>query len=109
MTLFQNRVMMLITGFRNLCVFEVNGLMQVLNDLLEQDYSMALRKHMITEAQMELFCDDTQVNQVVDLIRMHARTGQQESGRMYVRDVTATYAIDNPSACRHLFAKPDGR
>jgi nitrogen regulatory protein P-II 1 len=79
-------------GFRNLCVLDVKGLMPAMN-AQEQDYSLELGGRMITEARLELFCDDTQVEQVVTLTRMHALSGQSESGRVYVSDVSAAYII----------------
>ncbi len=66
--------------------------MRALNNL-EQDYSLEFGERMITEARLELFCDDTQVEQVVALMRMHARTGQQKSGWVYVSDVSAAYIV----------------
>lgn len=80
-------------GFRNLSVLDVKGLMQVLNDL-DQDYSLELGERMTTEVRLEMFCDDTQVEQAVALIRLHARSGQPDSGRVYVSDVCTAYIIE---------------
>lgn len=80
-------------GFSNPGVLDVKGLMQVLNDL-DQDYSLELGERMTTEVRLEMFCDDTQVEEAVALIRMHARSGQPDSGRVYVSDVNNTYFIE---------------
>jgi len=73
-------------GFRNLSVVDVKGTLKAL-DNKEQDYSVELGSTIITEIKLELVCDDTQMDEVIQLIQQHARTGQTDAGWIYVIDI----------------------
>ena len=50
---------------------------------------------MITEAKLELICEDERVGEAVALIKENGRTGQAISGWVYVLDIGSISAIEN--------------
>lgn len=60
----------------------------------EQDYSVELGGTVISEVQMDLFCEDDQVDRAVEIFRRVGRTGQPASGWVYVGPVEQVHAID---------------
>ncbi|MEX0958899.1 MAG: P-II family nitrogen regulator [Burkholderiales bacterium] len=83
-------------GFRNITVIDVKGTLRAL-DPKEQDYSIELAELVITEVKLELVVENEAVDRVIDLICERARTGQQESGWVYVSDVLSAVRIGQPS------------
>lgn len=79
-------------GFRQVSLFDVKGLLRAL-DAREQEYSVALGDQVISEVQMELFCDDTAVPQAVAIFREVGRTGRADAGWVYVSAVEEAYPI----------------
>lgn len=81
-------------GFRNLSVIDVKGLLRAL-DSQEQDYSTEIGQQVITEVKLELVCpNEARVTEAVRLIREHGRTGQPESGWIYVSEIAAAWPIE---------------
>lgn len=73
-------------GFQNLSVIDVKGLLKAL-DTREQNYSVEVGEKVITEAKLELVCEDGRVDEAVRLIRDNARTGQALAGWIYVSEI----------------------
>ncbi len=68
--------------FRNLTVIDVQGLLKAL-DSKEQRYSVEIGQKVITEVKLELVCEgENRMSEAVELIRMHARTGQPHARRL---------------------------
>ncbi|MDT8321385.1 MAG: P-II family nitrogen regulator [Xanthomonadales bacterium] len=71
-------------GYRDLTVIDVQGLLKAL-DTKEQRYSVEIGQKVITEVKLELVCEGEQrTAKAVELIREHARTGQDHAGWIYV-------------------------
>lgn len=80
-------------GFHNLCVVDVQGLLQAL-DKKEQQYSVEIGQKVITEVKLELVCEDeSRTAEAVSLIREHGRTGQPEAGWIYITEIQASFEI----------------
>lgn len=79
-------------GFRRLSLFDVKGLLRALS-AREQQYSVEFGDQVISEVQMELFCDDKDVPRAVDIFRLVGRTGRPEAGFVYVSNVEQVFAI----------------
>ncbi|HFD86386.1 MAG TPA: P-II family nitrogen regulator [Gammaproteobacteria bacterium] len=73
-------------GFLNLSIIDVKGTLKAL-DNQEQDYSVELGSVVITEMKLELVCDEARVEEAIQLIQQHARTGQTDAGWIYVIDI----------------------
>lgn len=82
-----------VEGFRQLSLFDVRGLLRALSPR-EQDYSVELGGSVISEVQMQLFCEDERVARAVEIFRSVGRTGQAASGWVYVGPVEQAYSID---------------
>ena len=82
-----------VAGFRQLNLFEVRGLLRAINPR-EEDYSVDLGGPVISEVQVELFCEDDRVAHAVEICRDVARTGRSASGWVYVVPVEMVQAID---------------
>ena len=80
-------------GFQRLSLFEVKGLLRALN-AREQQFSVEFGDQMISEVQLELFCEDDDVLRAVDIFQRIGRTGRSEAGWLYVSHVEQTIAID---------------
>lgn len=82
-------------GFSNLCVVDVQGLLQAL-DKKEQQYSVEIGQKVITEVKLELVCEDqSRAAEAVELIRQHGRTGQPGAGWIYITEIQASFAIES--------------
>lgn len=73
-------------GFRRLSVFDVKGLLRALS-AREQRYSVEFGDQVISEMQMELFCEDSEVDRAVEIFRRKGRTGQPDAGWVYVVNI----------------------
>ena len=94
----RNRVVDLIheledAGFRRLTVFDVKGLLRALS-AREQQYSVEFGDRVISEMQMELFCEDSEVDRAVEIFRRKGRTGQLDAGSVYVSNVEQAFVIE---------------
>ena len=79
-------------GFQRLSLFDVKGLLRALNSR-EQQFSVEFGDQVISEVQMELFCEDEDVERAVEIFKRIGRTGRSEAGWMYVSNVEQTIAI----------------
>lgn len=79
-------------GFQRLSLFDVKGLLRALS-AREQEYSVAFGDQVISEVQMELFCEDAEVDRAVEIFRRVGRTGRQHAGWIYVSVVDAAWPI----------------
>lgn len=83
-------------GFRRVSLFDVKGLLRALSSR-EQEYSVELGDKVISEVQIEVFCEDAEVAGAVDVIRQVGRTGHRNGGWIYVSAVEQAIAIETPS------------
>ncbi len=79
-------------GFQNLSVIDVKGMLKAL-DTREQNYSVEVGEKVIVEIKLELVCENEQVDEAVNLIREHARTGQALAGWVYISDIMTALPI----------------
>lgn len=79
-------------GFRRLSLFDVKGLLRALNSR-EQQYSVEFGDQVISEVQMELFCEDGDVARAVEIFRRVGHTGGAEAGWIYISNVEQVIAI----------------
>lgn len=79
-------------GFQRLSLFDVKGLLRALN-AREQQFSVEFGDQVISEVQMELFCDDDDLARAVEIFQLVGRTGRPEAGWIYVSHVEQTIAI----------------
>lgn len=80
-------------GFTRLSLFDVKGMLRALS-AREQEYSVELGEKMINEIQMELFCEDAQVEQAVAIFKAKGSTGKPDAGWLYISDVEHSVRID---------------
>lgn len=80
-------------GFTRLSLFDVKGMLRALS-AREQEYSVELGEKMINEVQMELFCEDEQVAQAVDIFKKMAATGRSDAGWIYVSAVEQSISVN---------------
>ena len=80
-------------GFRRLSLFDVKGLLRALS-AREQQYSVEFGDQVISEVQMELFCEDDEVLRAVEIFRSIGRTGHAEAGWIYVSNVDQAFPIN---------------
>jgi nitrogen regulatory protein P-II 1 len=79
-------------GFEQMSFIDVQGTLQAMNKE-EREYSLEIGQEVITETKLELFCDDSRLEEAVRIIRKFASTSQQVSGWVYISD-TVALAID---------------
>lgn len=79
-------------GCRNLSVTGVRSLLKPV-DTTERHYALDLAEEVINESRLELVCEDHQVDELVDIIKRAARTGQAEAGWIYVSDVVRAIPV----------------
>lgn len=80
-------------GFTRLSLFDVKGMLRALS-AREQEYSVELGEKMISEVQMELFCDDEQVDQAIAIFKAKACTGHPDAGWIYVSSIEQSIRIE---------------
>jgi nitrogen regulatory protein PII len=80
-------------GFRQLSLFDVRGLLRALS-AREQQFSVEFGDQVISEVQMEVFCEDDQVEQAVAIFRSTGRTGKPDAGWVYVSPVEQAIRIE---------------
>jgi len=78
-----------VAGFNQISIIDVKGTLQALNND-EREYSMEIGQEIITETKLEVFCEDDQLEDALDIIRLNAKTSKQVSGQIYVSE---TFAI----------------
>lgn len=83
-------------GFDRISVFDVKGVLTALNRR-EQQYSVEFGGAVVSELQIELFCEDADVARAVELFRQYGRTGQNDAGWIYVLPVESAITIDGIS------------
>ena len=80
-------------GFRQLSLIDVRGLLRAITER-EQEYSVELGGTVISEVQMEVYCEDDAVDRAVEIFRLVARTGKPASGWVYVTPVDEAHRVD---------------
>lgn len=80
-------------GFTRLSLFDVKGMLQALSTR-EQEYLVELGEKMINEVQMELFCEDDEVEAAIAIFSKVARTGKPDAGWIYVSEIGQSIRID---------------
>lgn len=81
-----------VQGVRNINVTSVHSLLKPI-DNVEQRYSVELGEAVIAEVRLELICEDSQVDPLVELIERTARTGQAIAGWIVVTDIVKATPI----------------
>ena len=81
-------------GFVELSLFEVKGLLRPSDNRSEQEYSVELGESVINEVQMEVFCEDDQVDRAMEIFQRLARTGRVGAGWLYISAVERAVRID---------------
>jgi nitrogen regulatory protein P-II 1 len=76
----------------NLTAYMVKGSLVPLDDG-ERRYSVDLGEEVINEYKLELHCADDHVDELVKIIVAAGRTGQANSGWVYVTDIVTTVPI----------------
>jgi nitrogen regulatory protein P-II 1 len=84
-------------GFRRVSLFDVKGLLRALN-AREQEYSVELGDKVISEVQIEVFCEDADVVRAVELVRQVGRTGHRDGGWVYVSPIEQAFPIEGGGA-----------
>jgi nitrogen regulatory protein P-II 1 len=74
------------SGCRNICVSSVQSLVSPV-EKADQHYSMELAAPVVREWKLELFCEDAQADQLVDIVRQAARIGYGVAGWIFVIDI----------------------
>lgn len=75
-------------GFANMTAVDVKGMVKALDEK-EQQYSTELGDRVITEVKLELACEDDRLTEATELIRTNGKTDMEESGFIYVSNITA--------------------
>ena len=83
-------------GFRRLSLLDVKGLLRALS-AREQEYSVELGEKVVSEVQIEVFCEDADVARATDIIRRVARTGHADGGWIYVSTIEQSMPINDAS------------
>lgn len=80
------------SGFKRLSLFDVKGLLRALS-AREQQYSVEFGDQVISEVQMELFCEDDELTRAVEIFQRVGRTGRVDAGWVYISNVEQAVAI----------------
>ena len=82
-------------GFQRLSLFEVKGLLRALN-AREQQFSVEFGGQVISEMQMEVFCEEEDLPRALEIFQRTGRTGRTDAGWLYVSNVESAIAIGDP-------------
>ncbi len=81
-------------NYHHVSIIDVTGMLKAI-DSKEQGYSIELGDKAITEVKLELVChDENRATQAVRIIQEHGRTGQPDSGWIYISEIQAALPID---------------
>lgn len=80
-------------GFRRVSLFDVKGLLRALS-AREQEYSVELGDKVVSEVQIEVFCEDADVTRAADIIRQAGHTGHADGGWIYISPVEQAIPIE---------------
>jgi len=75
--------------------FTLVDVKQVLHQLdpAGQEYSAEYGARVLTEVKVELVCKEGRLDEAISIIRDNAQTGQEDSGCIYVSDITHCHSI----------------
>jgi nitrogen regulatory protein P-II 1 len=79
-------------GFRRISLLESKGTLRAVSDG-EKDFSLEAGGLLIAETQLELVCDDHEVEAATAIIRTTGQIGPQISGWVYVSTIDYTLPI----------------
>lgn len=79
-------------GYRNLTLLDVRGTLKAVSDD-ERDFSREGVGLVIGEVQVELVCEDAEVDAATAIIRTHGQIGPQVSGWVYVSPIDQALPI----------------
>lgn len=80
------------SGEHNLTAYMVKGSL-VPQDAGERHYSLDLGDEVVNEYKLELHCSDEYADELVEIIRNAGKTGQENSGWVYVIDIASALPI----------------
>jgi len=78
--------------FTTLSLVDVKGTLEALGNR-ELEFSVEFGRKVVTEVKLELVCEESQTQTVVDLIRDHAKTDRETSGYVIVSEVARAITI----------------
>ncbi len=75
--------------------FTLVDVKQVLQSLetADQEFSTEFGARVLTEVKLELVCDSDRLKEAIILIRENAKTGQADSGCIYVSEIESRHRI----------------
>lgn len=79
-------------GYRRVSLFDVKALLRALS-AREQEYSVELGEKVVSEVQIEVFCEDGDVDAATELIRRVGSTGHRDAGWIYVSSLELAIPI----------------
>ncbi len=79
-------------GFIHFTLVDVKLVLQSL-ETADQEFSTEFGARVLTEVKLELVCKPERMKEAVALIQDNAKTGQADSGSIYVSDIAASYQI----------------
>lgn len=78
-------------GYRNIVLQDVKGALKPLHEF-EVSYSVEARL-VISEVKLTVFCDDSEAEKIIDIIRKTGRIGSDISGWVYVSNIEQALPI----------------
>ncbi len=81
-----------LADFEHFTLVDVKQVMQTL-EAREQEYSTEFGARVQTEVKLELVCKAEQLQEAIRLITENAKTGQEDSGCIYVSNISERYMI----------------
>ena len=79
-------------SFERVSLFDVKGMLHALH-AREREYSVAFGDQVVSEVQVELFCDDPDVARAVEIFRRVGQAGHRDAGWVYVSAVESAWPI----------------
>ncbi len=78
--------------FGHFTLVDVKQVLQTL-ETADQEFSTEFGARVLTEVKLELVCDNDRLQEAITLIRENAKTGQEDSGCIYVSDINSKFAF----------------
>ncbi len=78
--------------FGHFTLVDVKQVLQTL-ETADQEFSTEFGARVLSEVKLELVCDSDRLQEAVILIRENAKTGQEDSGCIYVSRIESQHSI----------------
>ncbi len=79
-------------GFGHFTLVDVKQVLQAL-ETADQEFSTEFGARVLSEVKLELVCDGDRLQEAIILIRENAKTGQEDSGCIYVSEIESRHRI----------------